>query len=151
MVTSAVGMELELVQKVKCYQLDIVGLTSMHSLGSGTKLLVRGWTLLFSGVPQGITGHRAGMGILTSTRHCTTVLGFSFVNKRVASVWYCVAGGNTLNSGGFQVWLSRGSFNSANRNRQARGTTLRSVPLWKRQDWRIQRNPGTFPLQKSLR
>ncbi len=52
--TSAVGMELELMQKVKCYKLDIVGLISMHSLGSGNKLLVRGWTLSFSGVPRGI-------------------------------------------------------------------------------------------------
>lgn len=85
MVTSAVGMELELVQKVKCYQLDIAGLTSMHSLGSGTKLLVRGWTLSISRVPQD-ERHRAGMGMLTSTRLCTTVLEFSLVNKRVASV-----------------------------------------------------------------
>ncbi|KAI3354655.1 hypothetical protein L3Q82_019147 [Scortum barcoo] len=33
--------------------LEIVGLTSTHSLGSGTQLLERGWTLHYSGVAQG--------------------------------------------------------------------------------------------------
>lgn len=32
---------------------DIVGLTSMYSTGSGTKLLDRGWILSFSGPAQG--------------------------------------------------------------------------------------------------
>ncbi|KAI3373405.1 hypothetical protein L3Q82_022012 [Scortum barcoo] len=31
-----------------------VWLTSMHSLGSGTQLLERGWTLHYSGVAQGL-------------------------------------------------------------------------------------------------
>ena len=41
-VTSLAGKELELVCEMKQYQLDIVGLTSIHSVGSGTKLLERG-------------------------------------------------------------------------------------------------------------
>uniref|UniRef100_A0A8C2XE13 Homeobox domain-containing protein n=1 Tax=Cyclopterus lumpus TaxID=8103 RepID=A0A8C2XE13_CYCLU len=52
-VTSLAGKEPELVQEVERYQLDIVGLTSTHSMGSGTKLLEKGWTLSFSGVAQG--------------------------------------------------------------------------------------------------
>ena len=44
-VTSFGGEKPELVREVERYQLEIVGLTSMHSLGSGTKLLKRGWTL----------------------------------------------------------------------------------------------------------
>ncbi|KAI3353176.1 hypothetical protein L3Q82_019728, partial [Scortum barcoo] len=36
------------------YRLEIVGLTSTHSLGSGTQLLERGWTLHYSGVAQGL-------------------------------------------------------------------------------------------------
>ena len=47
-VSSLWGNELELVRKVECYQLDLVGLTSTHSLSSGTVLMDRGWTLFFS-------------------------------------------------------------------------------------------------------
>ena len=35
---------------VDWYQLDIVGLSSTHSVDSGTKLLERDWTLSYSGV-----------------------------------------------------------------------------------------------------
>uniref|UniRef100_UPI0037E775E1 G-protein coupled receptor 4-like n=1 Tax=Semicossyphus pulcher TaxID=241346 RepID=UPI0037E775E1 len=51
-VTSLVGKEPELVREVERYQLQIVGLTSTHSSGSGTNILERGWTLAFSGVAQ---------------------------------------------------------------------------------------------------
>ncbi len=36
------------------YWLNLVGLASTHSVGSETKFLDRGWTLLFSGVAQGV-------------------------------------------------------------------------------------------------
>ena len=49
-VTSLRGKEPELVREVERYWLEIVGLTSTHSLGSGTQLLERGWTLFCSGV-----------------------------------------------------------------------------------------------------
>ena len=52
-VTSLAGKKPELVREEERYQLDIVGLTSTHSTGSGTKLLERGWSLTFSGVAQG--------------------------------------------------------------------------------------------------
>ncbi len=78
-VTSLVGKEPELVRKVEWYVLAIVGLTSMHSTGSGTKLLERGWTLSFSGVAQG-ERCRVGVGILTSPWLSATVLEFSLVN-----------------------------------------------------------------------
>ena len=42
--------------EVEQYQLDMVGLTSTHTTGSGNKLLERGWTLYFSGVAQGTPG-----------------------------------------------------------------------------------------------
>ncbi|KAK5858519.1 hypothetical protein PBY51_002652 [Eleginops maclovinus] len=51
-VTSLGGKEPELVREVERYQLDLVGLTSTHSVGSGTLLLDKGWTLFFSGVAQ---------------------------------------------------------------------------------------------------
>ncbi|KAI3365753.1 hypothetical protein L3Q82_000763 [Scortum barcoo] len=57
--------EPELVQEVERYRLEIVGFTSMHSLGSGTQLLERGWTLHCSGVAQG-ERRRAGVGLLHS-------------------------------------------------------------------------------------
>ncbi|KAI3365242.1 hypothetical protein L3Q82_010334 [Scortum barcoo] len=48
-VTSLVGKELELVEEVERFPLDIVGLTSTDSASSGTKILERGWTLFYSG------------------------------------------------------------------------------------------------------
>ncbi|KAK3514864.1 hypothetical protein QTP70_033805 [Hemibagrus guttatus] len=52
MVTSLGGKEPELVREVEQYRLEIVGLASTHSLGPGTQLLERGWTLFYSGVPH---------------------------------------------------------------------------------------------------
>ncbi|KAL3999284.1 ornithine decarboxylase [Sarotherodon galilaeus] len=65
-VTSLVWKEPEPVREVERYQLDIVGLSSTHGLGSGTSLLERGWTLSQSGVAPG-ERRRAGVGILVST------------------------------------------------------------------------------------
>ena len=79
-------------QEVERYQLDMVGLTSMHSTGSGTKLLERGWTFYFSGVAQGVRC-QLGVGIFTSPRLSAAVLEFSSVNKRVASMRLQIAGG----------------------------------------------------------
>ena len=73
-VTSLGGKEPELVREVERYWLDLVGLASMHSIGSGSKLLERGWTLFFSGVAKGVRC-RVGMGILTSPRLSAAVLG----------------------------------------------------------------------------
>ncbi|KAK3562875.1 hypothetical protein QTP86_011117 [Hemibagrus guttatus] len=44
------GKEPELVREIERYRLEIVGLASTHSLGSGTQLLERGGTLFYSGV-----------------------------------------------------------------------------------------------------
>lgn len=52
-------------REVEWYQLDIFGLTLMHSLGSGTRLLERGWTLSQSGVALR-ERWQAGVGILVS-------------------------------------------------------------------------------------
>lgn len=49
-VSSLVGQEPELLLEVKRYQLHIVGLMSMHILGSGTNLTEVGWTLFHSEV-----------------------------------------------------------------------------------------------------
>lgn len=64
-VTSLWGKEPELVREMERYQLDLVGLTSTHSLCSGTALLDRGWTLFFYGVGQGVR-RQACVGILIS-------------------------------------------------------------------------------------
>ena len=66
-VTSLVGKEPELVREVEKFRLDIVGLTSTHSKGSGTSLLERGWTLFHSGVATG-ERRRAGVAILIAPR-----------------------------------------------------------------------------------
>ncbi len=71
--------------EVERFRLDIVGLTSTHSLGSGTRLLERGWTLHFSGVARG-ERRRAGVGLLICPQLSRHVLEFSPVNERVASL-----------------------------------------------------------------
>ncbi|KAK3514902.1 hypothetical protein QTP70_034587, partial [Hemibagrus guttatus] len=84
-VTSLGGKEPELVREVERYQLEIVGLASTHSLGSGTQLLERGWTLFFSGVPHG-ERRRAVVGLLIAPQLSRHVLEFSPVNERVVSL-----------------------------------------------------------------
>ena len=61
-------------REVERYQLDLVGLTPMHSLSSGTILLDRGWTLFFSGVAQNMR-RGAGVGILMNPRLSSVVVG----------------------------------------------------------------------------
>ncbi len=51
-----------LVREVERY--TVVGLTSTHSTGSGTKLLERGWTLCFSGVAPGERCPRLNTAVL---------------------------------------------------------------------------------------
>ncbi|KAK3542821.1 hypothetical protein QTP70_004326 [Hemibagrus guttatus] len=63
----------------------------MHSLGSGTQLLGRGWTLFFSGVPHG-ERRRAGVGLLIAPQLSRHVLEFSPVNERVVSL--CLRAGD---------------------------------------------------------
>ncbi|KAK3520456.1 hypothetical protein QTP70_024071 [Hemibagrus guttatus] len=75
-VTSLGGKEPELVREVERYRLEIVGLASTHSLGSGTQLLERGWTLFFCGVPHG-ERCRAGVGLLIAPQLSRHVLEFS--------------------------------------------------------------------------
>uniref|UniRef100_A0A672J0X3 Endonuclease/exonuclease/phosphatase domain-containing protein n=1 Tax=Salarias fasciatus TaxID=181472 RepID=A0A672J0X3_SALFA len=84
-VTSLAGKEPELVREVERYRLDIVGLTSTHSLGSGTQPLEKGWTLHFSGVARG-ERRRAGVGLLVAPQLSRHVLEFTPVNERVASL-----------------------------------------------------------------
>ena len=72
-------------REVERYRLEIVGLTSMHSLGSGNQLLERGWTLHFSGVTHG-EQWQAGVGLLIAPQLSRHVLEFTPVNERVASL-----------------------------------------------------------------
>ncbi|KAI3368711.1 hypothetical protein L3Q82_025707, partial [Scortum barcoo] len=58
---------------------------SCGSLGSGTQLLERGWTLHYSGVAQG-ERRRAGVGLLIAPQLSRHVLEFTPVNERVASL-----------------------------------------------------------------
>uniref|UniRef100_A0A8C6KHB6 Endonuclease/exonuclease/phosphatase domain-containing protein n=1 Tax=Nothobranchius furzeri TaxID=105023 RepID=A0A8C6KHB6_NOTFU len=84
-VTLLVGKEQELVAEVERYRLDKVRLTSTHSIGSGTQVLERGWTLSFAGVAPG-ERRRAGVGFLLAQRLSACVLGFTPGDERVASL-----------------------------------------------------------------
>ncbi|KAK0146684.1 Craniofacial development protein 2 [Merluccius polli] len=90
-VTSLVGKEPELVREVEKFRLDIVGLTSTHSKGSGTSLLERGWTLFHSGVATG-ERRRAGVAILIAPRLGACMLEFTPVDERVAFLRLRVGG-----------------------------------------------------------
>ena len=68
-------------REVERYRLEIVGLTSTHSLGSGTQLLERGWTLFYSGVARS-ERRRAGVGLLIAPQLSHHVL----ADERVASL-----------------------------------------------------------------
>jgi len=63
--------------------------------GFGTKLLDRGWTLSYSEVANG-ERLRAGVGILTRSQLGASVLEFSPVSERVASLRLRVTGGKLL-------------------------------------------------------
>ncbi|GAA6064833.1 uncharacterized protein LOC120491749 [Tachysurus ichikawai] len=63
----------------------VVGLASTHSLGSGTQLLERGWTLYYSGVARG-ERRRSGVGLLIAPQLSRHVLEFTPVNERVVSL-----------------------------------------------------------------
>uniref|UniRef100_A0A8C6MDN2 Endonuclease/exonuclease/phosphatase domain-containing protein n=1 Tax=Nothobranchius furzeri TaxID=105023 RepID=A0A8C6MDN2_NOTFU len=84
-VKSLVRKEQELVAEVERYRLDIVGLTSTHSIGSGTQVLKSGWTLSFAGVAPG-ERQKAGVGFLLAPRLSACVLGFTPEDERVASL-----------------------------------------------------------------
>lgn len=73
------------VREAERYRLDIVGLTSTHSVGSGTQVLERGWTLFYAGVAPG-KRQRAGVGIVLAPRFSACTLGFSQLNERVVSL-----------------------------------------------------------------
>ena len=78
-------------REVEKFRLDIVGLTSTHSRGSGTSPLQRGWTLFHSGVASR-ERRRAGVSILIAPRLGASVLEFSLVDERVASLHLRVGG-----------------------------------------------------------
>ncbi len=85
----------ELVREVERYRLEIVGLTSTHSLGSGAQLLEKGGTLFYSGVAHG-ERRRAGVGLFIAPQLSRHVLEFSLVNERVASLHLRVGIGLSL-------------------------------------------------------
>ncbi len=72
-------------REVERFRLEIVGITSTHSWGSGTTLLERGWTLHHSGVAHG-ERRRAGVGLLIAPQLSRHVLEFTPVNERVVSL-----------------------------------------------------------------
>ncbi|TWW73438.1 hypothetical protein D4764_15G0008320 [Takifugu flavidus] len=64
------GKEPELECEVEKFRLDIVGLTTTHSKGSGARLLERGWTRYHSGVAKATPGDGQGLSIMnTLFRH----------------------------------------------------------------------------------
>ncbi|KAI3354016.1 hypothetical protein L3Q82_018574 [Scortum barcoo] len=81
-VTSLGGKEPELVREVERYRLEIVGLTSTHSLGSGTLLSsLRGAGPSTTLELPRVSGGRAGVGLLIAPQLSRHVLEFTPVNE----------------------------------------------------------------------
>lgn len=78
-------------QEAKTYWLEIAGVTSMHSMGSGIQLLESSWTLGYSGVAQG-ERQQIGLGLLIAPQLRRHVLEFTLVNERV---FPCSSGSRT--------------------------------------------------------
>lgn len=88
-ITSLVVKKPELVCEIMSSRLDIVGLTSTHSLYFGTSLVERGWTLSQSRVAFG-ERHRPWVGILVSLWLAACTLTFFMADERVCSLhlWF---------------------------------------------------------------
>jgi exonuclease III len=80
---SLTGKELELVEEVKRYRLDIVGLSSTKRRGSDQLDLPEGWKLFLSGVDPAMSA-QAGVGILTSPWLADRVVEWIPMGGRVA-------------------------------------------------------------------
>ncbi len=83
---NSLGKVPDLVRGVERYQQNAVGLTSMHSFGSGTKLLDRRWTLSYSGIVHGEMC-QAVVGLLTNHRLAAAQLDFLPVDERITIMW----------------------------------------------------------------
>lgn len=83
-VTSLTGKEIELVEEVKKYRLDIVGLSSTKEKGNGTMILQDGWRLLYSGVEPSVHA-RAGVGSLVSPRLIDSIVEWKAFQSQIQS------------------------------------------------------------------
>lgn len=77
--------ELELVQEVERYQVEIVGLTFTHIMGSGAEPLQGDWTIHYSGVAQG-EWQQAGVDLFVAPQLSQHTLKFTRLNERVTSL-----------------------------------------------------------------
>ena len=71
-------------REVEIYQLEVAGLTSLDSSGSGTSLIEWGWILFYAGVVPG-ERQRARVGLLIAPQLSANVLEFTLVDERLAS------------------------------------------------------------------
>ncbi|KAK3566533.1 hypothetical protein QTP86_034036 [Hemibagrus guttatus] len=120
-VTSLGGKESELVREVEQYRLEIVGLASTHSLGSGTQLLERGWTIFYSGVPheRGGAVNRSPPGAIWSCGHKVSVAGGGG-NPRTQRWTLEVRDAFKLKKESYQAWLAQGTPEAAKSYQQAK-------------------------------
>ena len=82
-VTSLTGKEVELVEEVKKYRLDIVSLSSTKKRGNGIVVLQDGWQLLYSEVEPS-THAQSGVGLLISLPLIDAVIEWKPINERAA-------------------------------------------------------------------
>ncbi|KAK3569195.1 hypothetical protein QTP86_026474, partial [Hemibagrus guttatus] len=110
----------ELVREVEQYLLEIVGLASTHSLGSGTQLLERGWTLFFSGVPHEHNSH-----LRESFNQIPREVSGGGDNPRTQ--WWTLEARDAikLKKESYQAWLAQGTLDAAEAYRQAKRATAR--------------------------
>ncbi|KAK3534104.1 hypothetical protein QTP86_002215 [Hemibagrus guttatus] len=115
--------EPELVREVERYRLEIVGLASMHSLGSGTQLLERGWTLFYSGVPHAI-------------RSCGCKVSGAGRGGNPRTQWWTLEVRDAVKlKESYRAWLAWGAPEAAEAYRQAKRTAAWVVSEAKTQVW----------------
>ena len=80
---SLTGEEVELVEEVKKYRLEIIGLPLTKKKGNGTLILQDGWQLFYSGVKPS-TRAQASVELLISLRIIDPVVEWKPINERMA-------------------------------------------------------------------
>lgn len=64
------GKEVELVEEIGTYKVDLLGVSEVRKKGSGEQKLESEYALIYAGVPQG-TFAKEGVGIVMNPKMCS--------------------------------------------------------------------------------
>lgn len=84
-ITSLTGKELEIIQEIEKYKVQVLGLAEIKKKGSGLMNMDKGYVLRYSGSPRG-NRTTEGVGIIMSSEMDRRVTSWEPVNSRIMSV-----------------------------------------------------------------